>query len=322
MCRAARRTLWILVIALTSSSIAAQSDRDWRKAGFTEYEIPRWKKAGISLEDAIWFAPIVGDGFSAPQDAAHFTNVGLTPEVAKVWLAEFASESPGEELWNAAHYLERGISLDDARPWRVADIRAHEIDDWLEVGLNAEQASEWLDADVHQPPRVIRELLDANFDPQTYRDWYDVIKMVGIKETSEWVATGVGTEVAKKHAQAGVWPDLLPTIAKQCPNGVQARAGMDSRVAVYLTNPYDVEGQCYMVIGRVQQLLGRTAVLGTALGDARAVIHVEFAPRSAPTEQLSFLFLGKGRAPFRYTAVNGSEQIVPNLIVLAQSEDH
>jgi hypothetical protein len=316
MIRRSARAACLFLCVLASFQASGQSDRDWRKAGFNQYDARTWQDAGIGLGDATWFASTLGGThLHQAEDAAYMLKSGVTPAIGTKWLAEFDSQQPRQELYALAAYLERDISVEDARAWRIARADASEVEDWLGMGLGAEQAREWSNAHVSDPA-MVRRLRDAGFDPQKYVEWAYLIGTVGPERASEWMATGVGNEAAVTLASKGVWPALMPIIAKQCPSGAQ---GIPD---VYLVNPYDAEGQCYVTSGRVHQLLGRTTALATHPRDPRAVIHVEFGPTSAPPAQGHFVILGKARSPFRYTTVAGSERIVASLMVLGRSDEN
>jgi hypothetical protein len=330
-----------LIFLLAQSYLAAQSMRDYRRAGWDGYDAAEWVDTGLTPAEASWWASVFEPQlYLAPMHttrhrvfagiASELVQAGLTTELAQDWFVEFGDQrisyeegriydsnyySATDEFTLATEYLALGMSLDEAKSWRRERIAPRAADGWRRKGVSVENAARWRRAGAQGGYPLTFSLIDDltrhGIDVDTYVVWGNFIDAYGVGRASEWIAAGFTPVLAATYEYAQVPIAEVDGIREACNGDPDATVN-----TVYLANPYSTESSCFFVEGSVHQHLDRTTALATHPRDPGRAIIVNFAPALAPGERTTFTVLAKGRKPYTYTTVRGDERIVANLAVI------
>jgi hypothetical protein len=336
-----RASLAAFILLFAQSQLAAQSLRDFRRAGWDGYDADAWVDTGLTPAEASWWASVFEPQLYLARVhtdrhrvfagiASELVAAGLTTELAQQWFDEFGEQrisyddgsirdsnyySATDEFTVAVEYLALGMSLDEAKPWRRERIAPRAAGEWKDRGLSVENAGRWRRAAAEGGYPVTFPLVDSltrhGIDVDTYVVWGNFIAAYGVERAAEWLTAKLTPDVAAAYEYAQVPIAEVGGLRETC-NGDPGTEVND----VYLANPYSTEGSCFFVEGVVHQLLDRTTALATHPRDPSRALLIDFAPALAPAERTLFTVLAKGRKPYTYTTVRGDERIVASLAVI------
>ncbi len=265
-------------------TLEAKVAKLWQSSGFSPQTAGLWRHAGFLYPKAAIN--------NIPYSVIAWKNAGFLPTVAEHWVA--AGFSPGR----AKRWTVVGFTPDSAQKWKASGLSAAQAKQWVKTGSSPKIASQWI---------------AAGFAPQA--GWASAwIKVSATpKQAILWRKAGFSPSDAVSDSALGLTPETNIKFRNQC-------GGKLSKSALAETNPYMVAGQCFVVQGRIIQILRKADALveTISLFGRGAIIYMHFGTSDgAPSQGTILTGILKGTGVFKYTLASGGMNIVPSGVLVA-----
>jgi hypothetical protein len=167
---------------------------------------------------------------------------------------------------------------------------------WKNAGFDSDARQDWIDSGFLTPQAAL-PWKQAGLAPSEARTWSER----GLSATQ-------ARERLDKERKAEAVARAREEARKRERENLKAQA--QDMGTLILTNPYDVKGKVYEIVGTRFQLFGKSTALYEA---GNFVFLADFGSSSAPYVLKG---LARGADPYRYLTTAGAQNIVPSLRVL------
>lgn len=321
-----------------SVSFTPQVADEWRNAGLSPDEAAVWKdvlsqrprvageyeKSGVSAEQVIpWDRAgfdINQGGWRPNKNVINFISIDADPEIARQLLDGGMPDRLIEEAaQNDVPAIDLIRAIESEEQYGIS-----EIETMINLGMTPEEYRPWRSLGL---PYYITRYKNAGIDPDTAsvlsrnnmsaREAETLLESgIELSDLSDWGETGLSVFQIKIWADAGFDPDTAsganiyaylfdidPASAAQAAE----RCGSGHPGFLSAQPPHQASGGCFLIEGRVMQVLGANDVLVSGV-DGIVALHLD---EGAPSEGTHVRTLIEGGEAFSYESTTGP-RIVPS----------
>lgn len=360
-------TSLILLITLFLCATASGSVKgDLKKAGFSKPEIKvyrnlkdtsdmpvvqqalKYKELGFTLEQVETWEQISGKNTSWPKviRANDFSNDGLTPAESIEWfLAEFMPSvvctanscvSEEDEL-TAFAWREAGVDSELAKRMLELRLTPSEYQSLANAGYKPDADLVKRISTLNMRVSDIIALWSAGFDDNLINNWQPFFKKARncfeinceqkytVERGISWHQAGYKPDDARDLETKDIDLATRKMLSKYCKD----QFSMES---IFDENPYDINGNCFVVIGRVTNSLDQRSVLferenkmaakllasefGVDSSHLDQQVKAVFEDEPTPRRGKVFKAIAKGSNAYEYKSGRGIKSVIPSVKIV------